>query len=301
MVMGKGNRIKNSAGDLTFIIFTYMFLTIAMLMVIYPLIFIVSSSFSDPRAVVGGKVRLIPIGFNIDAYRRVFENGMIITGFKNSFINTIAAVIINITLTLFAAYPLSRPNLAGRHLVSTIFIITMLFSGGLIPLYITVKNYGLIDSRMSLLLPGAMSVYLMIVARSFLQITIPEELREAATIDGCGEFNFFGKVVLPLAKPIISVLSLMYAITQWNSYFYAMVFLKSPELYPLQIVLRNILIQNSIDISLLSDVATAMAIDGMRELIKYALIVVACVPVLIIYPFAQKYFIKGMLLGAIKG
>ena len=272
-----------------------------MIVVLYPLIYILSSSFSSAHAVVSGRVRLLPIEPNIEGYRRVFQNKQVLVGYQNSIINTIVGTIINLAITFGAAYPLSRRAMAGKKIVSTFFIITMLFSGGIIPTYIAVKSYGLIDTRWALLLPYAMIVYMMIVARTFFEQTIPEDLREAATIDGCSEFGVFFKIVLPLSKPIVAVLALLYAVRHWNSFFDAMIYINRPSLAPLQIVLRTILLQNSIDASLLADAATALQLEGMRDLLKNSLIVVASVPVLVVYPFIQKYFIRGILLGAVKG
>ncbi|MGG4033032.1 carbohydrate ABC transporter permease [Paenibacillus cisolokensis] len=294
-------RIEESWGDKLFLFGVYLFLVIILVVVLYPLVYIVSSSFSSPRAVVSGSVWLLPVEPSLAGYKAIFNNPQILTGYANSIFYTFFGVLINVSLTVMLAYPLSKPTFFGRGLMMVIIVITMMFSGGLIPYYLTVKALGLLDTRWAMLLPGALAVWQVIIARTFFQSTIPKELGEAAELDGCSDIGFLWRVVLPLSKPIIAVLVLMYAVGHWNAYFEALIFLKSPDLYPLQIILRNILILNSIDASMMVDANQMVARQGLRDLLKYSLIVVATVPVLAIYPFVQKYFVKGIMIGSLKG
>jgi ABC-type glycerol-3-phosphate transport system permease component len=292
---------RNSPGDAVFLCAVHVYLIIALLVVLYPLIYVVSSSLSSPDAVNAGLVKLWPVQFSTLGYERVFQNQQVFSGFVNSFINTILHAVIGITLTILAAYPLSRNKFRGRNWVIRFMVFTMLFSGGMIPLYFMVRSLGLIDTRLSLILPTAMSVYFVIITRTYFVTSIPNELYESSYIDGCNEFQILLKMVIPLAQPIIAVLGLMYAIGQWNSYFSALLYLQNQELYPLQLVLRSLLISDGITVSAVADMRTQIELEGMRDLLKYALIVVSSIPVLVVYPFVQKYFIKGMMLGAVKG
>ncbi|SFT04691.1 carbohydrate ABC transporter permease [Paenibacillus sp. BC26] len=299
--MARSNAIRESFGDKLFLTLVYAFLGIILLAVLYPLLYIVSSSFSSPQAVISGRVWLFPVDFSLAGYKAIFSNPMIMTGYGNSLFYTGFGVLINVTLTVMLAYPLSKSTFYGRHAIMVILVITMMFSGGLIPYYLTVKNIGILDTRWAMLLPGAMAVWQVIIARTFFQSSIPKELGEAAELDGCSDLGFLFRVVLPLSKPILAVLVLMYAVGHWNAYFEALIFLKSQELFPLQIVLRNILILNSIDSSMMVDANKMSAMQGLRDLLKFSLIVVATVPVLAIYPFVQKYFVQGILIGSLKG
>ena len=203
-------------------------------------------------------------------------------------------------MTIIAAYPLSRDDLVGRRVITIAFIFTMLFSGGLIPTYMVVRDLGLLNTRAAMILPTGIGIFNLLITITFFRTTIPPELIEAARIDGANDFRTFGSIILPLARPIIAVLALFYAVSHWNSYFSALIYLKDQELFPLQIVLREILIENSIDASMLIDIEDLVAREGLRELLKYSLIVVASVPVLIIYPFVQRHFVKGMMIGSVK-
>ncbi|MFD2114564.1 carbohydrate ABC transporter permease [Paenibacillus yanchengensis] len=299
--MARSASIKESYGDRLFMIAVYTFLVVILLIVLIPLMYIVSASFSSPQAVTMGKVTIWPIDFTLDGYKAVFKNPQIGTGFMNSIFYTIAGTLINVTLTIMMAYPLSRKTFYGRQIFMFILVITMMFSGGLIPTYLVVKELGMIDSRFALLLPGAMAVFQVIIARTFFQSTIPDELAEAAELDGATDIRFIFSVVLPLSKPIIAVMTLMYAVGHWNAFFDALIYLRSPDLFPLQIILRNILILNSVDASMMANVDQVMVQQGLKELLKYSLIVVSSVPVLIIYPFVQKHFVKGVMIGSLKG
>jgi multiple sugar transport system permease protein/putative aldouronate transport system permease protein len=296
-------KIKYGRADSIFTIVSYALLAFAFLIVIYPLIYIVSASFSSPYAVMSGRVFLFPVEPTLNGYRAVFNSRQIWTGYANSAFYTIFGTSINIVMTILAAYPLSRKDFYGRNLIMAIFTFTMFFSGGLIPYYLLIRSLGILNTRWAMLIPGAMSVWNVIIARTFFQSNIPIELLDAAQIDGCNNIRFILKIVIPLSGPIIAVMTLWYAVGHWNSYFNALIFLKSAKLYPLQIILRNILIQNEISSDMLGavDIKKIAEMEGLRELLKYSLIIVASVPVLLIYPFVQKYFVRGIMIGAIKG
>jgi len=293
--------IRESTGDRIFLACIYTFLGCVLLTVIYPLILILSSSFSSAQAVVSGRVWLWPVDFSLMGYEVIFSNPAILTGYINSFIYTLLGVTINVIMTVAIAYPLSKTTFVGRNAIMMMLVFTILFSGGLIPTYLTVKAVGILNTRWAMVLPGAIAVFQVIVARTFFQFTIPKELGEASELDGCSDIGFLWRVVLPLSKAILAVLVLFYAVGIWNAYFDALIYLKSPKLYPLQIILRNILILNTIDASSLIDANQMAARQGLRDLLKYSLIVVATVPILCIYPFVQKYFVQGIMIGSIKG
>jgi multiple sugar transport system permease protein/putative aldouronate transport system permease protein len=222
------------------------------------------------------------------------------TGFLNSLFYATVGTAINVTFTLLAAYPLSRRDLFGRNWFMLLFVFTMLFSGGLIPTYLVVHNLGLLNTRWALILPTAMAVWNMIITRTYYQITIPQELLEAARIDGCDDFRFFARIVLPLSKPIIAVNALFYAVGHWNQFFQALIYLTDASLFPLQLVLREILIQNTVDLTQMDTTEIARR-QELRDLLKYALIVVASIPPILAYPFVQKHFIRGVMIGSLKG
>ncbi|MBI1257017.1 MAG: ABC transporter permease subunit [Chloroflexi bacterium] len=293
-------RIHDSLGDRVFMFFVYLFLVLVLLVVLYPVIYIVSASFSDPLAVTSGKVWLYPVDFSLRGYEVTFQNPQIVTGYLNSLFYTVVGTLISVVLTVFVAYPLSRRDLYGSNVVMFLITFTLIFSGGLIPTYLVVKQLGMIDTRWALLIPQAVAAFQVIIARTFFRATIPEELVEAAELDGCNDLQFLWSVVLPLSKPIIAVLALMYAVSQWNSYFDALIYLKSSDLQPLQLVLRNILILNTTSGGMMDAAAMAQR-RQLADLLKYCLVVVGSVPVLLIYPFVQRYFVKGMLIGSIKG
>jgi multiple sugar transport system permease protein/putative aldouronate transport system permease protein len=260
----------------------------------------VSASFSDPAAVIGGKMWLWPVGFNADGYAAVFEHNKIMLGFGNSIFYAVAGTLINVVVTILAAYPMSRKDFAIRNVLMVLFVFTMLFSGGMIPTYLVVKELGLLDTRWALLLPGAMSVWNMIITRTYFQANIPVELLEASQLDGCNDFRFIRSIVLPLSGPIIAVISLFYFVGHWNMYFQALLYLRSQELYPLQLVMREILIQNDVDTAGYGG-KDAEELERLKQMLKYALIVVSSLPVLALYPFIQKYFVKGIMIGSLKG
>ncbi|OBZ12701.1 MULTISPECIES: carbohydrate ABC transporter permease [Bacillales] len=299
--MAKNVSIRESNGDRLFMVLIYTFLTLVLLVVLLPLLYILSSSFSSPQAVVSGKVWLFPVQFTLDGYKAVFNNPQIGTGFMNSLYYTVVGTLINVVLTVMLAYPLARKTFYGRHFFMILLVITMMFEGGLIPYYLVVKELHLLDTRWAMILPGALAVFQVIIARTFFQTSIPDELAEAADLDGCSDIRFIFSIVLPLSKPILAVMMLMYAVGHWNAYFDALIFLRSPDLFPLQIVLRNVLILNTVDASMIANANQMLAQQGLKDLLKYSLIVVASGPVLIIYPFVQKYFVKGVMIGSLKG
>jgi putative aldouronate transport system permease protein len=299
-MLRRETRIRESFGDRLFLSCVYLILTILLLIVLYPLVYIISSSFSSPLAVSSGRVWLWPVDFSLRGYQVTLGNPQIITGYANSLFYAFFGTLISVTLTVLLAYPLSRKTFYGRNILMVFLVFTMLFSGGLIPTYLVVKNLGLLNTRWAMLIPQAIAVWQVIITRTFFQASIPDELVEASQLDGCSDLRFLWSVVLPLSKPIIAVLVLMYAVSQWNSYFDALIYLKSPELYPLQLVLRSILILNTTTSGSME--ASAMVErQQLADLLKYSLIVVASLPVLIIYPFVQRYFVKGMLIGDVKG
>lgn len=293
--------IRESGSDRAFNIVNYVILSIALIVVLYPLIYVVSASFSSSYAVLSGKVWLWPVDPSLDGYKAVFKNKNILTGFQNTIFYTLAGTLINVIMTIMAAYPMSRGDFRGRNAFMLLFVFTMMFSGGLIPTYFVVKDLHLIDTVWAMLIPTALSVWNVIIMRTYFQTTIPHELLEASQLDGCNDFRFLLRIVIPLSGPIIAVIALFYAVGHWNQYFNAMIYLKDPHLYPLQLILRDILVQNEVKIDMLGDVKSAAARQGLRELLKYSLIVVSSVPLLLIYPFVQKFFVKGVMIGSIKG
>ncbi len=293
--------VHESGGDRVFTILNNIFLLLVLLAVLYPLVYVVSASFSDPVAVSSGQVWLWPVNFTTKAYVKIFEYSRIWTGYLNSIFYTVVGTFVNVAMTILAAYPLSRKDLYGRNPLMFLFVFSMMFSGGLIPFYITVNQLGLYNTRWALIIPQALSVWNMIITISFFRSSLPPELLEAAQLDGCSDIQYLFRIVLPLSTPIIAVLCLFYAVGHWNEYFSALIFLADKDLFPLQLILRDILIANTVDINLLQDAKTMAAKAGMRDLLKYALIVVSSGPVLIIYPFVQKHFVKGLMIGAIKG
>ncbi len=275
-------------------------MTLLLLAVVYPLIYMLSASFSSPGAVSTGRVVLWPVEPTLRGYAAVFSYKPVFIGYRNTLFYTAVGTALNVAVTLMAAYPLARRDLVGRGILMKLFTFTMVFSGGMIPTYLLVGALGLVNTVWSQLIPGMISVYNMIIARTFIS-EIPGELLEAAKIDGCSDLRFFMEMVIPLSKAVIAVLALYYAVSHWNTYFKAFLYLSNQQLFPLQLFLRQILVMNSVDSDLLMDPEMQEAIQGMRELLKYALIVVSTVPILCVYPFVQRYFIKGVMIGSVKG
>jgi len=297
--VGRGKRIKDPLVDRFFMIAVYVLLSTFMLIVLIPLLNIVANSLSDPSAVSSGRVFLWPVDFNLRGYELALRNPQVISGFLNSLFYTAVGTAISVALTVAIAYPLSRNKLFGRKVITGFVVFTMLFAGGLIPTYLVVQSLGLLDTRWALLLPQAIGVWQVIISIAFFRQSIPDELYEAAQLDGASELRFLWTVAIPLSKPLIAVIALMYAIIQWNSYFDALLYLKSDDLFPLQIVLRNILILNTQTAGL--DATAAIQRQQLADLLKYSLVVISTVPVLLIYPFVARFFTKGILVGAVKG
>ncbi|SDK00270.1 putative aldouronate transport system permease protein [Nonomuraea maritima] len=292
-------RIREPFGDRVFLVIVVIMLAIVLALVLLPLIYIVASSFSSASAVSAGQVSFWPVDFSLRAYEEALRNPQLLMGYYNSLIYAVAGTLISLTLTVAIAYPLSRKRFFGRNVLMTGLLFTMLFSGGLIPTYMVVQDLGLLNTRWSLLIPNAIGVWQVIIARTFFA-NLPDELHEAATLDGAGELRYLWSVVLPLSKPLLAVLALMYTIAQWNTYFDALIYLKDPDLYPLQIVLRNMLILGQGSGGAV-DLAQQMEQQQLANVLKYALIVVSSLPVLIMYPFVARHFTKGVMVGAVKG
>ena len=294
-------RIRTSSRDRTFELVNNALLAVALITVGYPLIYIVSASFSSTQAVVGGRVWLWPVEFSLLGYQTIFEYRAVWNGYANTVFYTVFGTAINVVLTIMAGYPLSRRDLQGRNLFMFMITFTMIFSGGLIPTYLLIRSLGMLNTRWVMMIPNAIAAWNIIITRTYYQSTIPDELHEAAQLDGCSDVRFLMSVVVPLSGAITAVNALFYAVAHWNAFFNAFIYLSRKELYPLQIILREILIQNEVDNDVFTDVAEQEAREGLRELLKFSLIIVASVPVLCIYPFVQKYFVRGVMIGSIKG
>ncbi len=294
-------KFQNSIEDKIFYVIATSSLVIFLLLVLYPIIYIISASFSSGRAVSTGRVILWPIEPNIEGYKAIFKHKQILTGFKNTIFYTSVGTLINLVMTLFAAYPLSRNDLRFRKAYMFYFVFTMYFSGGLIPSYILMNQIKFINTVWAMIIPGAVSVYRIIVTQTFIRSNIPQELLDSSQIDGCSDAKYFFAIVLPLSKPIIAVMALYFAVGHWNAYFNAMIYLNDPKLQPLQLILRTIIVENYVNLSDIHDAETIVALEGISNLLKYSLIVVTSAPVIMIYPFIQKYFVKGAMVGSIKG
>ena len=293
--------IRTSAEDKVLYSVTNFCLCVLVIIIAYPLIYVISSSFSSGQAVSAGRVFLWPVEPSLEGYRTAFSYRAVMLGYRNTIIYTVVGTIINVAMTLMAAYPLSRRSFHARKFYMTLFIITMFFSGGLIPLYILIVQLNLINTIWALVLPGAISTYNMIITRTFFLNTIPTDMIEAAQIDGCNDFRFFFVILLPLSKAIIAVITLFYGVGHWNAWFSAMLYLRNPAMRPLQLVLRDILIAVSINTSDIQDPEVLEKLTYLADLMRYSLIVVATVPIVAIYPFIQRFFIKGVMIGSLKG
>lgn len=294
-----GVKVKETRADRVFVISAYILLSVFLLVVLLPLLNIVASSLSSPQAVSSGRVLFWPVDFTLRGYTEALGNPAILRGFGNSVFYTVLGTLISVAGTVAIAYPLSRSNLFGRKVLTGGVVFTMLFSGGVIPMYIVVQSLGLLDTRWSMLLPNAIGVWQVIIAMVFFRSSIPDEVYEAAQLDGASELRILWTIVLPLAKPLIAVIALMYAIMQWNSYFDALLYLRSADLQPLQLVLRGILILN--DTGGGGDLAAQLERRELADLLKFSTVIIATVPMLIVYPFVAKHFSKGIMVGAVKG
>jgi len=296
--------MKQSRTDEVFDRVNVVLSTLVLALVLYPIIFMISASVSNPSLVALGKVYLWPREPSLEGYRAVFRYQDIWVGYRNTILYTIGGTLIGLFLSLTAAYPLSHKDLPGRKLVLLFMTVTMFFSGGLVPTYLVVKRLGMRNTVFAQILLGGLSFFYVIVARTFFQESIPPEIKEAAVIDGCGYTRTFASVVLPLAKPLIAVLGLYYAANQWNSYFNALIYISDRRLYPLQLYLREILVMNEINASMLQfglDEEVLQRRADLVALLRYAVVIVSTLPIIAVYPFLQRFFVKGVMIGAIKG
>ena len=298
--------VKDTRADKIFLVFVYFFLAIALLIVLYPLIYIVSASISNPHLVNSGEMWLLPKGVTFEGYRTLLGNSSIWRGYLNTIYYTVLGISINLLVTLPCAYALSRDDFYGRRAFTNFMLVTMFLSGGLIPSYLLIRSLGMLNTVWALVIPGAVSVYNVVVTRTFFQTTIPREMEEAAIVDGCSDFRLFMQIVLPLSTPIIAVMALFYGVGHWNSFFSALIYLSDKSMYPLQMILREILILQDMSSNTVSNVTSEMASmlyskQQLAEVIKYGVMIVSSLPVIIVYPFLQKYFVKGMMVGSIKG
>lgn len=297
--------IRETKIDKMFKIFVYFCLTFALIVVLYPLIYIISASISNPTAVNSGEMWLYPIDVTFAGYNMIFQNSEIWRGYLNTIFYTGLGTLINLGVTIPAAYALSRKDFYGRGFFTAMFVLTMFFSGGLIPTYLVVRDLGLIDTIWAMVLPNAAAIWNIIIARVFFQATIPKGLEEAATIDGASNFKMFVKIILPLSAPIIAVMALFYGVGHWNGYFNALIYLSDRNLYPLQMVLREILVLNEMSsntTNMTGEMAEALhSRQQLSAIVKYGVMIVSTLPIIIVYPFLQRYFVKGVMIGSLKG
>ena len=296
----KHHPIRDTLGDRLFYAGCYLITALFMLAVLYPLVYILSASFSSADAITSGRMWLYPVDFSLVGYRYILKYDAIWLGYRNTLFYTFAGTLINVVMTMTCAYGLSRRGMRGRRFFTMLFTFTMIFSGGMIPNYLLMKNLKILNTVWCMLLPGAISAYNLIVAKTFIENSIPGDLLEAARIDGCSDVRFFFSIVLPLSKAILAVLLLMYAAAHWNAYFNAFLYLTDKKLYPLQIFLRQILVQSNMSADMLDPEAMAQ-MQTLQQILKYAVIVVSTAPMLCLYPFVQKYFRQGVMIGSIKG
>lgn len=289
------------AYDKVFDIILFAVGAILLALVLYPLYFVLIASISDPIAVSGGKVWLLPYDISISGYKKVFENARVWTGYKNTILYTVVGTFINLAVTIPAGYALSRRDLKFRNALMLFFTFTMFFSGGLIPSYINIKNLNMLNTFWVMVIPGCLSVYNLIITRTFFQSNLPLELLEAAQLDGCSNTRFFLNIAIPLSKAVIAVIGLYYAVGHWNAFFNALIYLKGDTYVPLQLVLRDILLQNQFFSQGTTITSGFDEAQKLGDMVKYSIIVVSTVPILCVYPFIQKYFTKGVMIGAIKG
>jgi len=299
--MAKFSLAKCTSGDKIFYVVISLILTGFFLMVLYPCVFVFSASFSSAQAILSGKVVLFPVGFNLEGSRTVFNTSTVWIGFRNSILYTTASILLSVAMTMTTAYCLSRSDVPGRNAIMLLFTFTMFFSGGIIPSYMLMRSLHFLNTPLALIIPGSIGVYNMIITRTFIAHSIPGELLDSAKIDGCSDIGYFIRIVIPLSQAIIAVLVLFYGVQNWNAYFNAMIYLNSKHLYPLTLYLREILMASQIDPSTVSDPELQMRLAEAAAVIKYALIIVTIVPVIMVYPFVQRYFIQGIMIGSIKG
>jgi putative aldouronate transport system permease protein len=293
-------KVKNTSIDRVFNILLYGFSTLFLAIIIYPLYFIIIASISDPAAVNTGKVWIAPVDFTLEGYRELLKQANVWVGYGNTLLYTSIGTLLALAINVSAGFALSWTNLPGRKIINMFFIFIMFFNGGLIATFLTVQNFGLYNTFWVMVLPFSVSVYNMIVIRTFFQNTIPIDLWESAQLDGCGYLRYFVVIALPLSKAILAVVGLWTAVGHWNSYFNALIYIRDESLYPLQLVLRNILVNNQMMSAMGTGEAAQIALRA-ANLMRYALIIVSTAPILCIYPFVQKYFNQGTMVGAVKG
>ena len=291
---------RYSKGDYIYLTVNFILLLLIGVLVAYPLLYVISASFSSNVTTLGN-LSLWPQNPSLEGYKAVLEYPRVWSGYYNSFLYMVLGTAINLVITICAAYPLSRQDLPAKNAIMAVFVFTMYFSGGMIPSYLLVRNLGMLNTMWAMVLPGALSVYNAIVMRTYFSSQIPEELREAADLDGCGTLRFLLRIVLPLSGPILAVIGLFYAVGHWNTYFSAMIYLSSYDRYPLQIILREILIYNQMQDLSLYDPRELYTLEQRANLMRYSLIIVSSLPVMLIYPLVQRHFVKGLMIGAIKG
>ena len=293
--------VKRSKEDLIFDLLNYIVLGAFLLIVLYPLYFIVIASFSDPSRVLSGDVIFLPKDLDFSGYQKIFSDTNIWQGYYNTFVYTILGTVLNVVLTMGIGYPLSRNYFSGKKPIMIFLMITMYFGGGMVPTYLLVKDMNLRNTTTIMIVMGAVSVFNVIITRSFLEANIPTELEEAASIDGCSQFKFFFRMVLPLSGSIIAVLILYYGIWHWNDYMTGLIYLDDGEKYPLQLIIRSLLIQTQMEANDVASIESLSQRLKVAESIKYGVIIISSLPVLVLYPFLQKHFTKGVLVGAVKG
>lgn len=294
--------MKSSPADKLFLTIVYLFLGLFVIVILYPLIYVISCSFSAPEDLIAGKVFLFPVNPGLQGYKAVFLDSRVWSGYRNTVVYTVVGTLIATFVTFIGAFVLSRKEFPMKNFLTLVFGITMFFGGGTIPSYLLLKQLNMLNTIWAIVLPGAFSTWLAIVGRTFIQSSIPEELFEATSLDGGDYIQFLTRVVLPLSKPILAVLALNFALTFWNSYYNALLYLNDSVKFPLQLILRNILLNNQVDVSQMAgQMEDLREKQYLAELLKYSLIIISSLPLMIVYPFLQKYFIKGTMVGSVKG
>ena len=293
--------MRKTRKDKIFDIVNIILLCLIMVLVLYPLYFSLIASFSSPSAIAQGRVILFPADVTFRGYEKVFSNTLIWQSYLNAILYTLVGTCVNLIMTIPFAFAMSRPEFVARNFIMKMAVFTMYFYGGIVPLYFVVKQLRLLDTMWSLILPTAIATYNMIIARSFFITSIPEDLKDAAFLDGCGYIRYFFSIVMPLSKALVAVMALFYASKIWNGYFEAMIYLQTPSKFPLQLQLRTILIDSQNALSQSGEASTVVDTQELVNLLKYTCVIISSVPMLVFYPFVQKYFVQGVMIGAVKG
>jgi putative aldouronate transport system permease protein len=300
---GVNNLTNNGLSEKGFDVLNRIFVLLITLVIIYPLIFVISASISDPAAIISGKMWLWPVDITFEGYKLIFENDDIWLGYRNTIVYTIVGTALHLFILLPCAYALSRKEMMGKKVIMWFILFTMLFYGGLIPTYLVVKSLGMLDSIWAIVIPNVVGAWSVLVARAFFQQSIPDQLVEASKMDGASDFYIFRKIVLPLSLPIIAVMALFHAVSLWNQYFTALIYISDEKLYPLQLILRQILVFNEMGTEITEGAGTAGSYADkvkIASMVKYGVIVVSSLPLLVAYPFLQRFFVKGVLIGSVK-